>query len=205
MEFYKLHLFVFLREGAIKNMRKYLLLGLVAMIISGCGIVGVYATPEEAMKNQLKATPDSKANEHFVLKRIVTIEKDFAFFLTPSNNISVAHLKKTKMGWDVTGATGGTDLQELEMLKSGISSSLGLSNEKILYGFLNDTSITAVSYKSIMGHILDLTEYLPDKQEYKNLKLWFVSLPEGQKIDIENTDGLNFENNKGDIIPYKDK
>ena len=204
MEFYKLHLFVSLREGAIKNMRKYLLLSLVAMIISGCGIIGVYATPEEAMKNQLKATSDSKANEHFVLKRIVTVEKDFAFFLTPSNNISVAHLKKTKRGWDVTGTTGGRDLQELEML-TGISSSLGLSNERILYGFLNDTSITAVSYKSIMGHIVDLTQYLPDKQEYKNLKLWYVSLPEGQKIDIEDTDGLSFENNKGNIIPYKDK
>ena len=56
-----------------------------------------------------------------------------------------------------------------------------------------------------MGHIVDLTQYLPDKQEYKNLKLWYVSLPEGQKIDIEDTDGLSFENNKGNIIPYKDK
>jgi hypothetical protein len=186
-------------------MKKYLLLSLVAMIISGCGIVGVYATPEEAMKNQLKDTPDTKANEHFILKRIITVERDFAFFLTPSNNISVAHLKKAKMGWDVTGATGGRDLQELEMLRSGISSGISISNERILYGFLNDNSITAVSYKSIMGHIVDLTEHLPDKQEYKNLKLWYVALPEGQKIDIENTDGLSFKNNKGDIIAYKNK
>lgn len=182
------------------NRQKYLFIVLVFLIIGGCSSAsGVYSTPEDAMK-QLKGTPLLEEDDDF---RIITVDKDFAFFLTSSNNISVAHFKKKNSGWNVTGVTGKTDLQELKFSKSGISPTMGLSNGRILYGFLNDNSIKGVSYNSVNGIIIDLTDHLPNKLDYNNLKLWYIAFPEEQQLDWGNLEGLSFKNSKGDILRYK--
>ena len=187
------------------NRYKYLFIVMFFLIIGGCNAIGVYSTPEDAMKHQLKATSFLEEDDGFELKSIITVDKDFAFYLTPSNNISVAHFEKKNSGWDVTGATGRTDLEELEFSKSGISPTMGLSNDRILYGFSNDHSIKGVSYHSVNGKIIDLTEYLPNKLDYKYLKLWYIAFPEEQQVDLENLEGLSFTNSKGDILRYEEQ
>lgn len=172
------------------------------MIMSGCSSIGTYATPEEAIQYEFE---DPKASQHFKVKRIITVDKDFAFFLSSANSISVAHLEKTKQGWGVTGATSGGSLDEIEISNSGISPTLSLSDERILYGFFTNTSITSVFYKSVEGHIVDLTNYLPNKQEYKDLKLWYIALPQNQKMSLEDADQITFKTHSGETIPYKNE
>jgi len=191
-----------LGEGVKLSMYRYLLLGLIITMMSGCSVIGAYATPEEAIQYEFK---DSKASNHFKARHIITVDKDFAFFLSSANSISVAHLKKTKQGWGVIGATGGRFLDEISISSSGISPALSLSNEQILYGFFNNTSITSAFYKSIEGHIVDLTKYLPNKQEHKDLKLWYIALPQGQKMSLEDANQVTFKTNSGETIPYKNE
>lgn len=191
--------YIFLK-GDKTNMLKYLLSCLVIIILSGCGLfVNSYDTPELAIKHEM----DSKDSDHFSVKKIITVGKDFAFFVSKADSISVAYLKKSARGWEVTGATGGRYLNEIDIQDSKISPSLSLSDERILYGFLNDATIESLSYKSVNGHIIDLAQYVPNKPEYKGLKLWYIALPEGQKMSLEDADQVIFKNNKGELIPYK--
>lgn len=76
-----------------KKLRKYLILGSLILIISGCSISTGYATQQEALKQGLKPTNNTELDKYNALKRIIKIDEKIAFFVTPDNYISIADLE----------------------------------------------------------------------------------------------------------------
>ncbi|MBJ8029579.1 hypothetical protein [Bacillus cereus group sp. N21] len=190
-----------------EKLRKYHILGSLTLIISGCSISKGYDTPQEALKHGLKPTSDAETNKYSVLERIIKIDGKTAFFVTPSDYISIADLEIKNGKWTVSGMTGGTNVSELEVQDSGISPTMGISNGKVISGYLKNPSISKVSYESTPGHIVDLDKFLPNEPKYKGWSLWYVILPnkldDGPKALDLITTVLEFKDTNGTIIQYK--
>ncbi len=81
------------------------------------------------------------------------------------------------------------------------------SNEKVIYGYLKNSSISKVSYESTSGHIINSDKYLPNESKYKGWSLWYIILPNKlddgpESLDFINT-ALEFKDINGTIIKYK--
>ncbi|MCI0768362.1 hypothetical protein [Bacillus sp. TL12] len=150
-----------------KKLRKHLILGSIIFIISGCSISKGYNTKQEALKQELKSTNNTEINKYHALERIIKIDGKTAFFVTPDNYISIADLEMKNGKWTVSGTTGGENVSELEIQDSGISPTFGVSNGKVISGYLKNPSISKVSYESTSGHIINLDKYLPNESKYK--------------------------------------
>ncbi|MBJ8018533.1 hypothetical protein JDS93_21195 [Bacillus cereus group sp. N34] len=190
-----------------KKLRKYLILGSLILIISGCSISTGYDTQQEALKQGLKPTNNTELDKYNALKRIIKIDEKIAFFVTPDNYISIADLEIENGKWTVSGITGGVNVSELKVQDSGISPTMGISNGKVISGYLKNSSIIKVSYESIPGHIVDLDKFLPNETKYKGWSLWYVILPNKLDDDLKSFDlittVLEFKDTNSTIIKYK--
>ncbi len=193
-----------------KKLSKYLILVFLTLIISGCSIskgYDGYDTPQEALKQGLKPTNNTELDKYNALKSIIKIDEKIAFFVTPDNYISIADLEIENGKWTVSGITGGANVSELEVQDSGISPTMGISNGKVISGYLKNSSIIKVSYESISGHIVDLDKFLPKETKYKGWSLWYVILPNKLDDDLTSFDPittvLEFKDTNDTIIKYK--
>ncbi|MBE7121449.1 hypothetical protein [Bacillus cereus] len=190
-----------------KKLRKHLILGSLILIISGCSISKGYDTQQEALKQGLKPTSNTEIDKYHALERIIKIDGKIAFFVTPNNYISIADLEIKNGKWTVNGTTGGANVSELELQDSGISPTMGISNGKVISGYLKNPSISKVSYESTPGHIVDLDKFLPNETKYKGWSLWYVILPNKLDDDLSSfnliTTVLEFKDINGTIIKYK--
>ncbi|EOP60274.1 hypothetical protein IKQ_06023 [Bacillus cereus VDM053] len=190
-----------------KKLRKHLILGSLVLIISGCSILIGYDTQQEALKQGLKTTNNTELDKYNALKHIIKIDGKIAFFVTPDNYISIADLEMKNGKWTVSGITGGTNVSELEVLDSGISPTMGISNGKVISGYLKNPSISKVSYGSTSGHIINLDKYLPNESKYKGWSLWYIILPnkldDGPESFNSIKTALEFKDINGTIIKYK--
>ncbi|WP_433775384.1 hypothetical protein [Bacillus wiedmannii] len=147
-------------------------------------------------------------NIHHALERIIKIDRKTAFFVTPDNYISIADLEMKNGKWTVSGTTGGENVSELEVQDSGITPTFGVSNGKVISGYLKNPSISKVSYESTSGHIINLDKYLPNESKYKGWSLWYIILPNKLDDGPESLDfiktALEFKDINGTIIKYKD-
>ncbi|CAH2465997.1 hypothetical protein AB3X48_13850 [Bacillus sp. S4] len=190
-----------------KKLRKYLILGSLTLVISGCSISKGYDTKQEALKQELKSTSNTDTNKYHALERIIKIDGKIAFFVTPDNYISIADLQMKNGKWTVSGITGGENVSELKVQDSGISPTFGVSNGKVISGYLKNPSISEVSYKSTSGHIINLDKFLPNESKYKGWSLWYIILPNKLDDGPESLDSiktaLEFKDINGTIIKYK--
>lgn len=192
-----------------KKLRKHLILGSLFLIISGCSISTGYNTQQEALKQGLKPTNNTELDKYNALKHIIKIDEKIAFFVTPDNYISIADLEMKNGKWTVSGITGAANVSELEVQDSGISPTMGISNGKVISGYLKNPSISKILYESTPGHIVNLDKFLPNETKYKGWSLWYVILPNELNDDLKSFDlittdlVIEFKDTNGTIIKYK--
>ncbi|WP_028402369.1 hypothetical protein [Ectobacillus panaciterrae] len=164
-----------------------------------------YDTKEEALQHELAVNIGDNSK---TLKEIITTGENFAFYITNENRIAIANLKRGNLGkWEVGGSgSGGASLYNLNFQPSGIASSLGSLDNKIIYGYLKNSDIESVSYNSIEGHFINLDGYLKETNiNHENLRLWYISIPVGEKFNIKNLNQLGFKDKNGNVIRYETK